>query len=103
MGRRSSAKTPEDREDEMIALATDLAEQQLRDGNAPAPLVNMLVRAGQRKERLERERLSEENKLLRAKVVSLETASQSDEKLDRIYNALRLYRGEADPEEYEDA
>lgn len=102
MGRTSRARTPEDREDEMIALATDLAEKQLREGTAPAPLVNMLVRAGQRRERAELQQKNEEIKLLQAKVQALETTSRSDEKLDRIYNALRLYSGQADPEEYDD-
>lgn len=101
MGRRSTAKTPEAREDEMIALATNLAEQQLRDGTAPAPLVNMLVRAGQRRERAELEQKKEEIKLLQAKVQALETTSRSDEKLDRIYDKLRIYSGQGDPEDYE--
>lgn len=101
MRRQSTAKTPEAREQELIALATNMAEQQLRDGTAPAPLVNMLVRSGQKRSRLEEQQKEEEIKLLRARVAELERASQTDEKLDKVLNAMRKYKGEAEPEEYE--
>lgn len=91
--RKSSARTPEAREQEMINLAMEEAERKLRDGTAPAPLVMMFAKAGLGRERLERQRLEEENVLLRAKVEQIESGAQSNEKLDRVFNALRKYQG----------
>lgn len=95
--RKSTAKTAEQREAEMINLSMDLAEQKLRDGTAPAPLVMMFAKAGLGRERLERQRLEEENALLRSKVEQIESGAQSNEKLDRVFRALRTYQGQ--PEE----
>ena len=38
------ALTPESRENQMIALAMDLAEQQLRDGTASSQLITEFVK-----------------------------------------------------------
>lgn len=104
MGRpRKVAITPEAREQEMINLAMSEAERRLRDGTAPAPLVMMFAKSGLGRERLERQRLEEENTLLRAKVEQIETSQQSNEKLDRVYRALRTYQGDpVEDEEYDD-
>ena len=103
MGRpRKVAQTPEAREQEMINLAMNEAERRLRDGTAPAPLVMMLAKQGLGRERLERKRLEEENTLLRAKVEQIETSQQSNEKLDRVYRALRTYQGHEVEEEPDD-
>ncbi len=97
--RKPPPRTAEAREEEMIALAMDDAERRLRDGTAPAPLVMMFAKSGLGRERLERQRLQEENTLLRAKVVQMESATQSNEKLDTVLKALRKYSGQAEPDE----
>lgn len=48
------ALTPESRENQMIALAMDLAEQQLRDGTASSQLITEFVKRGSTKARLEK-------------------------------------------------
>lgn len=99
--RKSAARTPEAREQEMINLAMDLAEQKLRDGTAPAPLVMLFAKAGLDRERLEREGLAADNALRNARVDQIVDSTQSNEKLDRVFNALRVYQG-LPPEEDED-
>ena len=42
--RQSRARTPEQRENEMIALATDLAERQLSQGTASAQVITDYLR-----------------------------------------------------------
>ena len=62
------ALTPEAREGQLIALATDLVEQRLRDGTATSQEVVHFLRLGSMRERLEREKLENENILLGAGV-----------------------------------
>lgn len=59
--------TPESRENQMVYLAVDLAEQQLRDGTASSQVITHFLKLGSTKEKLEKEKLEEENKLLKAK------------------------------------
>ena len=50
------AITPQDREDQLIALAVDLAEQRLRDGTASNQLIAEIMKLGTTKERLQKEK-----------------------------------------------
>ena len=56
------ALSPEARENQMIALAVDLAEQQLRDGTASAQVITHFLKLGTSKAELEKEKLRQENK-----------------------------------------
>ena len=49
------ALSPESRENQMISLAMDLAEQQLRDGTASSQLITEFVKRGSTKARIEQE------------------------------------------------
>lgn len=51
----------------MISLAVDLAERQLLEGTASSQVITHYLKLGSSREKLERERLEEENNLLRAK------------------------------------
>jgi len=96
------ATSPEARENQLIFLATELAEQQLRDGTASSQVITHYLKLGSTKERLEREKLEEENKLLRAKTESL----QSSKRIEALYNnaiaAMRRYSGGGSGGDYED-
>ena len=94
------ALTPEARENQMIALAVDLAEQQLRDGTASAQVITHYLKLGTTKAELEKEKLQEENKLLRAKTEALENAKNYNELVEKAINAMRNYQGMGDPDEY---
>lgn len=92
---RRPALNPESRENQMIALATDCAEQQLLDGTASSQLIVHYLKLGTTKERLEKEKLENENKLLLAKVKALESQEHSDSKYEEVLRALRTYNGQA--------
>jgi hypothetical protein len=92
--RKSSARTSEAREEEMIALATNRAEQMIRDGTAPAPIVMMYAKEGMRKAGLERDQLRAVIREKDARIAQLEAASQSNEKLDTVLRAFRRYSGQ---------
>ena len=54
------------------------------------------------KERLERERLEEENKLLRAKTKAYENAEEVKILYADAIKAIRDYSGNGDPDDYKD-
>lgn len=95
------ALTPEGRENQMISLAIDCAEQQLLAGTASSQVITHYLKLATERERLERERLAEENKLLRAKTEALEAQKESKVQYEKILKALRNYNGMGDPDEYD--
>ena len=94
------AMTPEARENQLIAMATDLAEQQLRDGTASSQVITHYLKLGSTKERLEKEKLEEENKLLRAKTENLQSQKRVEELYSEAIKAMRNYNGQGEPDEY---
>jgi hypothetical protein len=107
MAERSSRKkfrpatTPEGRENQLISLASDLAERQLIDGSASAQVMTHFLKMGTERERLERQKIQNENLLLSAKVEQLASAKRIEELYDEALNAMREYKGE-EPEYLED-
>lgn len=88
------ATTPEAREDQLIALAIDLAEQQLRDGTASAQVISHFLKLASTKERLEKEILAEQKKLIQAKTEALESAKHAEELYAQAIQAMHIYSGE---------
>lgn len=99
--RRAPAIDPEERENQMIAMAVDLAEQKLLDGTATSPIITHYLKLGSMRERLEREKLQQENSLLRAKTKSIESIEKDKELYLKVLDALKVYNGVED-DEYED-
>lgn len=94
------ALSPEARENQLIYLATDLAEQQLRDGTASSQVITHYLKLGSMREKLERERLEEENKLLRAKTKALEDAADMKVLYEDAIKSMQRYQGRDDADEY---
>lgn len=96
------ALTPEARENQLISLANDLAEKQLREGTASSQVISYYLKMGSQKERLERERLEEENKLLRAKTEALQSQKNMEERYIEAINAMKRYSGHGGDNDDED-
>lgn len=96
-----AALTPEARENQLIYLATDLAEQQLRDGTASSQVITHYLKLGTMKERLEREILEENKKLLAAKTETLQSAKRVEELYAEAITAMRRYSGHGGTDEDE--
>lgn len=94
------ALSPEARENQLIYLATDLAEQQLRDGTASSQVITHYLKLGSMREKLERERLEEENKLLRAKTKALEDAADMKVLYEDAIKSMQRYQGRDGADEY---
>ena len=96
-GRKSRpALNPETRENQLVALAVDLAEQQLRDGTASSQVITHYLKLGTMKERQEREKLEQEIKLLKAKTEAIESAKHIEELYADAIKAMQSYSGNGD-------
>lgn len=98
-GKMRPALSPEARENQMISLAMDLAEQQLRDGTASSQLITEFVKRGSTKARLEKEILEEQKELMAAKTESLQSAKRIEELYENALNAMRSYSGQGVPDD----
>jgi hypothetical protein len=96
------ALSPESREQQMIGLAVDLAEEQLRDGTASSQVICHFLKLGTTRAQLEMEKLRRENEMLAAKTKSYESAEEMKVLYEGAIKAMRNYAGYGDPDEYED-
>lgn len=92
--RTRPAVTIEARENQLISLAVDLAEKQLREGTASSQVITHYLKLGTERERLERERLREETKLLRAKTEDIEDSKESKKIYEDAIKAFKRYNGQ---------
>ena len=99
--RRPPATTPEARENQMVNLAVDLAEKQMREGTASSQVISHYLKLGSTREKLEQERLARENNLLAAKADSIASAQKVEELYKSALGAMREYQGQ-DPIDEED-
>lgn len=95
------ALTPEARENQLISAAVDLAEKQLLEGTASSQVITHYLKLGSTRERLEREKLEEENKLLRAKTKAIEEAADMKELYENAIKAMQRYSGHGSEEDEE--
>lgn len=91
---RKPAQTVEDRENELVKSATDLADQQLRDGTASPSVITHFLRLGSVREQLERQKLMKENELMEVKMAAIEASERREQEYSEAINALRRYKGE---------
>lgn len=97
------ALTPEARENQLIALAMDRAEEKLLDGTASSQMIVHFLKLGSTKERLEKEKMEEEKKLLEAKTKAMQAQEHSEELYRKALDAMKSYSGHGeDFDEFED-
>lgn len=92
--KRAPGKSLEARENQLIGLAVDLAEQQLSAGTASSQVITHYLKLGSTMERLEKEKLIQENKLLKAKTEALQSQKKVEELYINALNAMRSYSGQ---------
>lgn len=89
------ALTPEAREKQMISLAVDEAERQMREGTASSQIIVHYLKLGTTFAELEKEKLKKENELLNAKTEALQSAKRVEELYKDALNAMRRYSGQS--------
>ena len=97
--RKSRAKSQEARENELISLAMDVAEQQMLDGTASAMVITHYLKLGTEKAKLERRQLEADVELKKAKVEAIESSQRIEELYSNAIKAMRRYNGEVEYEE----
>lgn len=96
------ATTPEARENQLIALAVDLAEKQLMDGTASSQVITHYLKLGTQKEQLEREILKSKKELMQAQTETLQSAKKVEELYSNALKAMKHYSGQDNEDEEDD-
>jgi hypothetical protein len=92
--RRKPAKTPEERENQLIAAAVNLAERQIEDGSASAQVVTHFLKLGSTRERMEQDKLRAEHELLMKRIETADATKHVEELYSEALNAMRVYSGQ---------
>lgn len=95
------AMTPEARENQLISLATDLAEKQLREGTASSQVIVHYLKLATKKEQLEQEMLARKTEHLTAQTESLQAAKRIEDLYENALKAMKEYGG-GGPQEYDE-
>lgn len=93
------ALSPEARENQLISLAVDLAEKQLREGTASSQVITHYLKLGSTKEKIEKEILMKQKDLIDAKTKAYQSAEEMKELYSNALAAMKQYSGHGDPDE----
>lgn len=85
------ATDPENREQQLVGLAVDLAEKQLREGTASPSVINHYLKIGSKREILERQILERQSKLIEAKAASIGKDSDIEQLTKAAIEAMKSY------------
>lgn len=99
--RSRHASTVEGYEDQMISLAMRRAEEKLRDGTASNSMILHFLKLGSTKERLEKEMLTEQIELTKAKTEAVRSAKEMQSLYDEAIKVFKEYNGQSTDEEVE--
>lgn len=91
---RTPARSPEERENQMISLAMDLVEERLRNGTATSAETVHFLKLGSSREKLEQAEKRREIELKAAKTEALESAKRIEGLYSDAVNAMRKYGGQ---------
>lgn len=90
------ARNLENRENQLIAKAYDVAEERLNNGTASAQEIVHFLKMGAAKAQLEKKKLEAETMLLESKRDAVDSAKRSDIKYQEAIEAFREYSGQTD-------
>ena len=85
--------TPESRENQLISLAIDLAEEQLREGSASSQVISHFLKLGSTTNMLEKETLKKNLELITAKTEAIKSGKVVEELYKNALEAMRCYSG----------
>lgn len=85
------ATSPEAREQQLVNLAVNLAEKQLREGTAAPSVINHFLKIASTRETIEREILEKQSKLIEAKASSISKDREAEELAKAAIEAMKSY------------
>lgn len=93
---RPPEMSPEARESRMVALAIDLAEEQLRNGTASSQVITHYLKLGSTMEQEKKDIMREQKKLLEAKTEAIRSSKRIEELYSQALSVMRKYNGDDD-------
>lgn len=85
--------SPDMKELQLVSLATELAEKQLREGTASAMVITHFLKLATKREQAEREKLEKEVELLSAKTEAIQSTQRMEELYLDAIKAMKHYSG----------
>ena len=96
---RRPAISPDARMAQLTALATDLAEQQLRDGTASSQVITHFLKYATKEKELELQILEKQKDLIVAKTEQIHDQKRTDELFREAIEAIKGYQGHGDSDD----
>lgn len=94
------AKTPEERENQLISLAEREAERMMREHTAPSQVICHYLKLGTSREQLEKEKIRQDTELAKAKIKTTESVEKLQNLVAGAMEAFKTYSGSDDLEDY---
>jgi|SRR5699024_8579277 len=85
------ASTPEAREKQLVSLAVDLAEKQLKEGTASPSIINHYLKIASKRETLERDILERQARLIESKAESMSKDREAEQLAKEAIEAMKSY------------
>ena len=94
--------SPEEQEDECIALAVDMAREQLLNHTASSQVICHFLKRSSLREQVEIDKLKKETELLQVKADSIKSAERMEQLAADAIRAFRKYNGSEEEDDDED-
>ena len=91
--RQPPASTPEGRENQLISMAYDAAEEMILNGTASSQVITHFLKLGSIKEKRELALLEQELELKKAKTEAIQSAKRVEELYSKALKAMKSYTG----------
>lgn len=93
--RENKASNLASREGQLVNLAINLAEKQLREGTASSQVIVHYLKLGTEREKTERMKLQKEVELLEAKAASIKSIAETKELYEKAIDSMKRYGRES--------
>lgn len=93
---RTVGLTDESRENSLVSLALDVAEEQMRSRTASPLVISHFLRIGSERAKLEREKIVQETELMKAKKSAIEADENDAEMYRNAIEAMQSYTKSSD-------
>lgn len=96
------ARTPEGRENQLINLAMNLAEEKLRNGTASSQIITSILNWATTKHQLENDKLRADLRVAEAKVEQMKRSEDSKDLYEKALAAFRSYQSVPEDDYYDE-
>ena len=90
---------PKQERQQLIALAIDVAEEQMRNGTASSQVISHFLKLGSTRAQIEKELLEKQRDLAAAKAEAIESSAKMEDLYLKAAKAMKSYQGQEDEED----